>query len=336
MTGDWRCGENYVIFSPFNLEEIYYKKHTLALINFFGTLAWGKCGELKCMDSDKLILSSPFVDLILDELKLKGYTTCILEIYRDKYMLENIKKCIKNFILKNKINAPIILLSYKAIKDINKILYEIFKPSYKFGVKSFYCGDEIDLFDANPWYRINDTDSVIAKHLKFKLLNPDNIFSCFLSYTAYFTITSLIITCGQEYSGYDMLYESIETDINHLGMECKVKKFMGKTIYFIQDYEINQYFLLNETITINKDEHYVIVGSHSSFKERNDLVYKFKQIDRNKFPIDLPDSQSETSLEFVAIAWFSKYPYEWSSSYKQYIKDLESPENTGEKWFRLN
>lgn len=356
MKEEWRCYEDYAIFSQNKFEELYYKKHTLALINFYGTLVWGKNGELKCIDSDNLILSSPFVDLILQELKLKGYTVCILEIYKNKYMLENMKKCVKNFLIKNEIDVPIILLSHTVIKDINKILYEIFKPTHKFGLKSIYCGDEIDLFDANPWYRINNTDSIISKNLKFKLLNPESLFSVFLSYMAYFTITSLNITCGQEYSGYDMLYESIENDIIHLGMECKVKKFMGKNIYFIQDFIVNQYFLFNDKITIQDNEHYVIIGSHPSFKERNDLVYKFKQSKQTQFVgseakqtvfvgseaskqssglSDLEELNSSESM-FVGIAWFSKYPYEWSSSYKNYIRDFESPENTGEKWFRLN
>jgi hypothetical protein len=321
--GDWKSFENYCIyFNSLKLENIKSRKQTLALINFFGTLVWGENGEINCMNHTKLVLCSPFIELIFDDLNDKGYTLCILEVCNYPNTLNKIKRCIKGFLDVNKLKLPAIIINKNEVKNINKIVYNIFQPDEKFGGKSFYVGNEIDLYDANPWNRISDIDSVIAKSLEFNLMSSDNLFGGFLNYMAYFMMNSLIITCGHEYSGYDILYESIEEEILHLGMECKVKSFLDKKIYFIWDYILNDYFKNNDKIIIKENEHYVALGCYPSFKDRKYIVSKF---------------ETDNMTEYTSvIALYTKFPYEKYDGYKNYIKLYESPTKTGEKWFRLN
>lgn len=321
--GDWESFEGYSVFlNELKVENIKQQKQTLSLINFFGTLVWGENGELNCMNHTKLVLCSPFIELILDDLADKGYTICILETYSSFSNLNRAKECIKGFLESNNLKIPAILIHRKEIQNVDKIIKKFFEPSGKFGSKSFYTGNEIDLYDANPWYRISDTDSVIAKTLGFNLLSPDNLFGGFLNYMAYFAMNNLIITCGHEYSGYDILYESIEDEITHLGMECKIKNFLDKKIYFIWDYEIKEYFKNKSKIIIRENEHYVILGCHPSLKDRQNLRLKFEN-----------DDNTECSS---VIALYTKPPYEKYDGYRKYINLYESPVKSGEKWFRLN
>ena len=123
-------------------------KQTIALFNFYGTLAWGDKGELICYNSNSLIYSSPLIDIFLESFTNKGYTVCILETFKTKHSMEMGKKCISDFFTRNNLNYPVLITYtdnlHKDIYNVGKILYDFFKPDYKFGKKSFYCGDEID------------------------------------------------------------------------------------------------------------------------------------------------------------------------------------------------
>ncbi len=304
---------------------LHNEKITLGLFNFFGTIVWSSKGELYSFSSDNLIYSSPVVDLIVSTYQKSGYTICILEIVKNKNLIEPIKRCIQGFLNKNNLKANVILINYKKfINDnwvINKALYDFFNPTYKFGAKSFYCGDEIDIYDPDPWYRLSDLDTQISKSLNFKITNPNQILGNFLNSNFYYILNDLIITCGQEYSGYDMFYESIELDVIHLGMECKMDFFLNRRIYYIYS-EIFLEKYKDSKLLILPDEHYVIIGSHPTLKERKEIESKFEK-------------KEGTSI-LCSIGWFTKYPYQWSSSYRDFITKFDSPSNTGEKWVRLN
>jgi hypothetical protein len=301
------------------------EKITLAIFNFFGTLVWSVKGELYTLNPDNLIYSASTIETIISTYIENGYTICILEVVKNINLIEPFKKCVQNFIIKNGIKANIIITSEKNFdKDenvISKILYDFFNPVYRFGKKSFYCGDEIDFYDSNPWYRLSDLDTRICNNINFKFKNPTDVFGEFSNPAFFYILNDLIITCGQEYSGYDIFYESIETDVIHLGMECKVDFFLGRRVYYILS-EIFVENYKNEKLVILEDEHYVIVGSNPSLKERQDIVSKFERKDKN--PISF------------SIGWFSRYPYQWSSSYSDFISAFESPFHTGERWSRRN
>jgi len=304
---------------------LHNEKITLGIFNFFGTIAWSSKGELHSFSSENLVYSSPVVDLIISTYQKSGYTICILELVKNKNLIEPTKKCIQGFLTRNNLKANVILINCKKFYNnkliISKILYDFFNPTYKFGVKSFYCGDEIDFYDPDPWYRLSDLDTQISKSINFQLKNPNEILGSFINPSYYYILNDLVITCGQEYSGYDMFYESIEIDVIHLGMECKLDFFLNRRVYYIYSHIFLEKYK-DSKLLILPEEHYVIIGSHPTLQERQEIASKFEK--------------NGTIPFLYSVGWFSKYPYQWSSSYRDFISKFDSPLNTGEKWVRLN
>jgi hypothetical protein len=300
------------------------EKITLSVFNFYGTLVWGYNGEMLCYDSSKLIYSSPVADLVLNTYTSYGYEVCIFEITKNRSLIEPVKKCIQKFLDTHNLKYNVIITSYENFNKgsfiLNKILYDFYSPVYKFGKKSFYCGDQIDEYDADPWFRLSNLDERVTKSMGLALKKSNEILGDFINPSYFYILNDVIITCGQEYSGYDMLYESIELDVIHLGMECKLDFFLNRRIYYI----LSEVFLdkyKDEKLIIGEDEHYVIVGSHPTFNERQNIISKCEKKDGTL-----------TS----STAWFSKYPYQWSASYKTFLNSFDYPLNTGERWLRIN
>lgn len=316
----WNYNKDLNYYSCLNNGLNNNDKYTLGIFNFFGTLAWSEKGELVSYNPDILVMSSPLLDIIIDNIKNKGYTVCILEIFRKTSNIESIQKTISFFIKMYKLEVSVVLVPDDKIFTINKIFKDLFKSSYRFGRKSFYCADEIDFYDSNPWYRLSENDTIISKSLGIQLYKPEDVLGSFITSNFYFLINDLVITCGQEYSGYDMLYESIEIEAEHLGMECKLKMFLNDKIYFIPVQTLLEY---GKTIKIKQDIHYIIIGSNPTLEERMKIASMFQYEDANK------------NLSY-SIAWFTRPPYQWCSSYKSYINRFSSPILTGERWFRFN
>ena len=320
----WEHNKKLDYHSLKKCEFLIESKITVALFNFYGTLAWGYNGEMLCYDSNKLIFSSPVVDLMLNTYSGYGYQICILEVVKNESLIEPVKKCIEEFLNLHNLKYNVIVISYNHFNRnsfiLNKILYDFYNPSHKFGKKSFYCGDQIDEYDADPWFRLSNLDTRISNSLGFPLKKSSEIVGSFIDPNYYYILNDLIITCGQEYSGYDMFYESIELDVIHLGMECKMEFFQNRRIYYI----LSEVFLdkyKSDKLTITEDEHYVIVGSHPTLRERSEIISKFEKKD---------------GVLTTSIAWFSKYPYQWSESYRSFINRFDCPLNTGERWLRIN
>lgn len=304
-----------------NLDDKNLKdKHTLALFNFYGTITWSERGELISYDADSLILSSPLLDIVIESIKLKGYSVCILEIIRNINNLSQIQSTIASFIAKFNLDIPVIITTEENIYLLSKILYDFYKPTYRFGKKSFYCADEIDFYESNPWYRNSEIDTIISRSIEFNLYKPEDVLGSFVNSNFLFLINDLVITCGQEYSGYDMLYESIDLDTEHLGMECKLKLILNQKIYFIPSYTLLEN---NKIIKIKPNIRYVIMGSNPSFKERLKISSMFEYEDKNK------------KFSYT-VAWFTRPPYQWTNSYRSYLKNFDSPILSNEKWFRFN
>lgn len=312
---------HYLLNDDFSDENLHSSdKHTLALFNFYGTITWSERGELVSYNTEKLVLSSPLLDIVIESIKTKGYSVCILEIIKNINNLDNVKNTISKFINNFNLNVPVVLITEDNIYLLSKILYDLYKPKYIFGKKSFYCADEIDYYDSNPWYRNSDTDTIISKSLGFNLYKPEDVLGSFVNSNFIFLINDLVITCGQEYSGYDIFYESIELDIEHQGLECKMKMMVSEKIYFILSHQLLEN---DKIIKIKKNTRYVIVGSNPSLKERLRIASYFEHEDKNK------------KINY-GVAWFTRPPYQWVSSYRNYLKIFDSPITTKEKWFRFN
>jgi hypothetical protein len=299
-------------------------KQTLAVFNFYGTLVWSERGELFSYNIDSLLFTSPILDIVLEGLKSKGYTLCILEIIKKNTNVEKLKATIMEFIQRYNLNIPAVLIAEENIYLLNKIMCDFFKPLYKFGKKSFYCADEIDYYDSNPWYRLSETDSLVAKSLNFNLYKPEDVLGSFVNCNFLFMINDLIITCGQEYSGYEIFYEAIDLEVEHLGMECKLIILLTEKIYIIQDYILDEYYNSGKSkIIIKPNTHYVIVGSNPSVKDRQKIASMFEYEDKNR------------AIGYT-IAWFSRHPYQKSELYRRFLNNFDSPLRNNEKWFRFN
>lgn len=314
---------NYHYFDNDNQSVVNFNEEkestNLAVFNFYGTLVWSERGERVSFNPEELVLSSPFVDIIFDSLKFKGYKLCIIEICRNKSSIEKTKRCISDYLIKNKIFIPAIVCS--STEYIENILCHHFDTDH-FGHKSLYCGDHLDLYHFNPWYRISNMHTEIAKELNFRIYSPEEVFGSFISTFYYFTVNKVVVSCGQKYSGFDLVYASLDNETTFKGMTCKYRLFSNKKIYFIMDYNFESFLESNETITVEDESNYVILGSHPLHKDRTAVFDKFRYKDGQR-------------VENV-VAWYSRPPYEWTETYKNYVKSFEPPNKTGEKWFRIN
>jgi hypothetical protein len=273
------------------------KKITLAMFNFFGTLAYGDDGRL--FNYERVMASSPLLDQKFNELSSKGYTLAIVETM-PKNKLESFRKLLENFYSIFNGNK----LSFDVFVFNNKKNYQHFLPDlidfYKpyndvFGEKSFYCGDEISLTHPNPFFRHSDNDIKIAEYLKFYFYDPYDVFSSYEINKSIVNDFRLIITYGCKNSGFEMDYEYEKNEgIYDEVIPCKYKYIGDIKQVLIKTENLFKYkSLLGEKIYIPPKTTFIIYGTNSTIMERNlirsyfiystEIVYWYGRPPYNKY-----------------------------------------------------
>jgi hypothetical protein len=297
---------------------------SLAIFNFFGTLAWGENGTIKEYRFEKLFPCSQLLTYNFESLINKHYTPCIIEFCSSK-KINLLKSCLENFVNIYSLKVHIFIFVYdRCIHDKNKYeritisLFNYFRPkSLLFGLKSFICGHKISKTHEVPWFRKSSEDIILSKKLNFKFYDPITTLGTYDNYLFVYELHDLSITCGQKYSGYEMTYESIYKEVLHKKVKCRIRyTFDNNKIYFIKIKD------LTHNIKIDKNEHYVIVGSNPTFQERLDICNKFSK-----------DNNEE--IKYL-VSWYTKPPYKYSKKYNEYISTFEPPNITSENWVRFN
>lgn len=298
------------------------KKITLAMFNFFGTLAYGDDGRL--FNYEKVMASSPYLDQKFNELSSKGYTLAIVETM-PKNKIDSFRKLLENFYK--------IFSGNKLVFDVfvftNKKHYEHFLPDllefYKpynnvFGEKSFYCGDEVDTSYSNPFFRHSDNDLKIALNLGFYFHDPYEVIS---SYEINKTIANdfrLIITYGSKNSGFEMEYEyekheGFYEDI----IPCKYKYVGDIKQILIKTEDLFKYKSCeSEKIYIPSKTTFIIYGSNYSVTERQKIRKYF--IFSNEI-----------------IYWYGRPSYQKYDGYDDYVNSIKTdhPSLSNEKIIRI-
>jgi hypothetical protein len=299
------------------------KKITLAMFNFFGTLAYGDDGRL--FNYEKVMASSPFLDQKFNELMSKGYTLAIVETM-PKNKLESFRKLLENFykiFSGNKLTFDVFVFN-------NKKHYEYFLPDllefYKpyndvFGEKSFYCGDEVSPSYSNPFFRHSDNDLKISQHLGFYFYDPHEVAS---SYEINKSISSdfrLIITYGSKNSGFEMDYEYEKNSGLYDGLiPCKFKNVGDIKQIYIKTEDLFKYkSVVGEKIYIPSKTTFIIYGPNYSVIERS-LI-------RNYF-----------IYSSDIIYWYGRPPYQKYEDYDNYVNSIETnhPSLFNEKTIRIS
>lgn len=290
---------------------------SLAIFNFFGTLAWGIDGSL--FNYKNITPSSPYIVEKFNQLHKAGYSICILE-FMSKNKVEEFKKLLMAFyeIFKNPFfEIHCFILTNKKYYDylLADLLY-YFEPSdSKFSEKSFYCGDEVSIDNHNPFFRHSDKDAQIAKKLNFRFFDPQRVIQNYESNKFICKDFRLIITYGQENSGIEMDYESQKEDNKFDSIPCKLRILDSSKQCLIKSEELFKQDSTNK-INIPEDMTFIIYGSHPTYEERQKIRSYFNY--RNEI-----------------IYWFSRPPYKISQSYEYFLKKHDHPSNFGEKFIRI-
>ena len=298
------------------------KKITLAMFNFFGTLAYGEDGRL--FNYEKVMASSPFLDQKFNELSNKGYTLAIVETM-PKNKLESFRKLLENFYKIFNGNK----LSFDVFVFHNKKHYDHFLPDliqfYKpyndiFGEKSFYCGDEVSVNYSNPYFRHSDNDVKIAEHLGFYFYDPYEVFSSYEINKSISNDFRLIITYGSKNSGFEMdyEYEKFEGLYDEI-IPCKYKYIGDIKQILIKSEDLFCYKSLDsEKIYIPPKTTFIIYGSNCSVIERNIIRSYFI------YSSDI-------------VYWYGRPPYQKYEDYEDYISlfSTNHPSIFNEKTIRI-
>lgn len=286
---------------------------TIGFINFFGTIVWGERGVIREFANDKLTLSSPFVIGKLQLMIQKKYTVCIHETCKDRE-INQLKNTLENFI--SNYNFPFyIIITTSAITNLKELMKQHLGVS-RLGNKSFYCGDEISPYDEYPWFRFSEQDTQLAQINKLIFHNPHSMFGAYDGLTHINDLPALLITTGQMFSGYDLLFERFP--------ETKMR-YGVKFHYYLTQYQKHIYLIESEDlpnlIEVLPNETFIVIGMNMKYQDRLNISKKFK----SDFGIILP-----------VIGWFMRAPYKRGPSYRKFIKEFESPIICGEKWIRMN
>lgn len=292
------------------------KSFSLAIFSFFGTLVWGESGLLH--DYDRIILSSPYCKENLIVLKNKGYILCILE-YIPKKKMKKFYDLIHTFYLTvlNKVSIHFFAYNDKDLIKTDKIyngLLSYFKPqSNEFTKKSFFCGYKLHKFHPYPWFRYENEDFNIADTLKMKLYDPFETFGVYTDIL--YEPNNLYITCGHEFSGYEIEMESFRLTKSIHNRTLKYKFQNGINVYTISKEDL---FKIESPISIGKDESFFISGSNPTFEERNLIRSKFKDFSKD------------------VVLWYARYPYKKGETYSEYRKKFTNPLLYGEFFLRAS
>jgi hypothetical protein len=298
------------------------KKITLAMFNFFGTLAWGDDGRL--FNYEKVMASSPFLDQKFNELSSKGYTLAIVETM-PKNKIDSFRKLLENFykiFSGNKLVFDVFVFSNKKhYEHFFPDLIEFYKPYNNiFGEKSFYCGDEINSNYSNPFFRHSENDIKISQNLGFYFYDPYEVFSSYEINKSISNDFRLIITYGSKNSGFEMDYEYEKCEgLYDEIIPCKYK-FVGdiKQI-LVKTEDLFKYKSLDsEKIYIPPKTTFIIYGSNSSVVERNLIRSYFI------YSSDI-------------IYWYGRPPYQKYEFYEEYINSVKTnhPSLFNEKIIRI-
>lgn len=298
------------------------KKITLAMFNFFGTLAYGDDGRL--FNYEKVMASSPFLDQKFNELMSKGYTLAIVETM-PKNKLESFRKLLENFYKifnGNKLSFDVFVFSSKKhYENFLPDLVEFYNPyNDVFGDKSLYCGDEVCTIYSNPFFRHSDNDFKIAEHLGFHFYDPNEVFSNYEVNKSISNDFRLIITYGSQNSGFEMDYEYEKEEGLYDGIiPCKYKNVGDIKQILIKSENLFEYKSRDsEKIYIPPKTTFIIYGSNSTIMERNYI--------RNYF-----------IYSSDIVYWYGRPPYKKYNDYINYIKssELNHPSLNNEKLIRI-
>lgn len=305
-----KFGENVKTLDPDN------EKISLAVFNFFGTLIWGENGTL--INYDKIILSSPFCKENLKVLQDKGFVICVIDYIPESKLLK-FANSIDTFYMTVQYKVSIHFFAYTNKEyNIKEGLVNYFKPLHnKFGKQSFYCGDNIGKDDSFPWFRYSDSDIKIAKNLDFKFYNPIQILGKYQEDT--YVPNNLYITCGQQYSGFEMEYESFRKEKIIQGILFRVLEKDSREIYGIlaEDLLKDLYRFPSKQIKFEPNMTIIIFGSNPTYLERKLLRSKF------------------TNYIFDIIIWYSRPNYK-NIEENTFKEKFENPLLHGEMFLRAN
>lgn len=298
------------------------KKITLAMFNFFGTLAYGDDGRL--FNYEKVMASSPFLDQKFNELTSKGYTLAIIETM-PKNKIDSFRKLLENFykiFSGNKLVFDVFVFNNKKHQEnFLSDLLEFYKPyNNVFGEKSFYCGDEVSLTYSNPFFRHSDNDIKIAQNLRFFFYDP---YEVIFSYEINKSIASdfrLIITYGSKNSGFEMDYEYEKHEGLYDGLiPCKYKNIGDIKQILVKTEDLFKYKSPDgEKIYIPPKTTFIIYGSNSTLEERNLIRSYFI------YSSDI-------------IYWYGRPPYKKYDDYDSYVNSVKTnhPSLFNEKIIRI-
>jgi hypothetical protein len=299
-------------FKDINPDQV---KFCLGIFSFFGTLVQSEKG-LIC-DYKDIILTSPLIKENLFEIKNKGYTICILE-YVNKNKLNKLLNVIRTFYqtIQNTITIHFFVFTDKSMILDGRIydgLISYFNPkNNKFEPNSFYCGFKMKKIHHYPWFRYNSEDLTLGNNLKMKVYNPHETIGYYpeVKYAG----TILYITCGQEFSGYEIEYESFRSTKIMNGIIFRHKIENNVNIFAIKVEDLPEIF----NFEIEYNESIVVFGSNPRFDQRQNI--------RNKFPL----------IQNHLVLWYGKYPYKKVESFSSYRKNFQNPLLYGELFFRQN
>jgi hypothetical protein len=303
-----------VLGNDHKLIDLNNPNYSLAIFKFFGTLIWGETGFIYTYEN--IILGSPYIKDNLKIISQKGYIICILE-YVPRKKLNKFISTVKTFCqtLQGEVSVQFFAYTNKEIspKLIYNSLLKYFNPKLnKFGENSFYCGNRLDKFHISPWFRNKEEDVIISKELNMKLYNPDEILGIYGNVD--YKSNTLYITCGQNFSGYEIEYETFRCFKYKDGIKFRCKKEKDFDLLAINVEDIIDV----EDFIIEKNESIIVFGSNPSYEERENI--------RNKF-IDYND-------DFVL--WYAKFPYRKDEFFQDYQKRFQNPLTKGELFFRLS
>ncbi len=126
---------------------------------------------------------------------------------------------------------------------------------------------------------------------------------------------NLYITCGQEFSGYEIELESFRLKKFRNGLSLKYKDENGINIYAITVEELKN---ISNKIKIESNESFIVIGSNPTYEERLEIKNKFFDY-----------------LEII-IVWYGKYPYKKGDKFREYIKKFQNPLISGETFIRTS
>lgn len=285
------------------------KKITLAMFNFFGTLAYGDDGRL--FNYERVMASSPLLDQKFNELSSKGYSLAIVETM-PKNKIDSFRKLLESFYTifsGNKLSFDVFVFSNKKhYEQFLPDLIEFYKPYNDiFGEKSFYCGDEVSPAYFNPFFRHSDNDLKISQHLKFYFYDPYEVFSSYEINKAISSDFRLIITYGSKNSGFELDYEYEKNDgFYDEIIPCKYKYIGDTKQILIKTEDLFRYKSLNsEKIYIPPKTTFIIYGSNCSIMERTIIRSYFI------YSSDI-------------VYWYGRPPYKKYNDYDNYVASTKS------------